>query len=47
MNLLELPNAYQLQASLNEKVVVDGHECHTALKFGDKANENQDKLPTL
>ena len=40
-------NAYKLQASLNEKVVVDGHECHTTLKFGDKAKENQDKLPTL
>ena len=40
-------NPYKLQASLSEKVVVDGHGCHTALKLGVKAKENQDKLPTL
>ena len=31
----------------SERVVVDGHGCHTALHFGVKANENQDKVPTL
>ena len=36
--------AYKLQASLNEKVAVNGHVCHTALK-GVKAKENQDGLP--
>ena len=40
-------NAYKLQPSLCERVVVDGHGCHTALHVGVKANENQDKLPTL
>ena len=29
---------------MNEKVVVDGHGCHTALNFGVKAKENEDKL---
>ena len=38
-------NAYNLQASLGEKVVVDGHSNHTVLKFGVKAIENQDQLP--
>ena len=28
-------------------MIVDGHGCHTALNFGVKANENQDKVPTL
>ena len=28
-------------------MVVDGHGCHTALRFGVKAKENQDKVPTL
>ena len=37
-------NAYKLQP-LNERVVVDGHGCHTALHFGVKAKENQDKVP--
>ena len=32
---------------LNERVIVDGHGCHTALHFGVKAKENQDKIPTL
>ena len=39
--------AYKLQPSLSERVVVDGHGCHTALHFGVKAKENQDKVPTL
>ena len=33
--------------SLSERVIVDGHGCHTALHFGAKAKENQDKVPTL
>ena len=40
-------NAYKLQPSLSERVVVDGHGCHTALHFSVKANENQDKVPSL
>ena len=40
-------NAYKLQASLSERVVVDGHGCHTALHLGVKAKENHDKVPTL
>ena len=40
-------NAYKLQPSLSERVIVDGHGCHTALHFGVKAKENQDKVPTL
>ena len=40
-------NAYKLQPSLSERVVVNGHGCHTALHFGVKARENQDKVPTL
>ena len=40
-------NFYKLQASLSEKVVVDGHECHTDLYFGVKAKENRDEVPTL
>ena len=39
--------AFKLQASLNEKFVVGEHRCHTALTFGVKAEENQDRLPTL
>ena len=42
-----VPRVYTLQASLTENVVVDGHGCHTALIFGVKAKENQDKVPTL
>ena len=38
-------NAYKLQPSLSERVDVDGHGCHTALHFGVKAKENQDKCP--
>ena len=40
-------NAYKLQPFLSERVIVDGHGCHTALHFGVKAKENQDKVPTL
>ena len=40
-------NAYKLQPSLSERVVVDGHGCHTVLYFGVKAKQNQDKVPTL
>ena len=40
-------NAYKLQPSLSERVIVDGHGCHIALHFGVKAKENQDKVPTL
>ena len=40
-------NAYKLQPSVSERVIVDGHGCHTALHFGVKAKENQDKVPTL
>ena len=40
-------NAHKLQPSLSERVVVDGHGCHTALYFGVKAKENHDKVPTL
>ena len=39
--------AYKLQASWSERVVIDGHGRHTALKFGVKDEENQDKVPTL
>ena len=40
-------NAYKLQPSLSERVVVDGHLCHTALHIGVKSKENQDRVPTL
>ena len=36
-----------MQPSLSERVIVDGHGCHTALHFGVKTKENQDKVPTL
>ena len=39
--------AYKLQSSSSERVIVDGHSCHTALHFGVKAKENQDNVPTL
>ena len=39
--------AYKLQPSLSERVIVGGHGFHTALHFGFKAKENQDKVPTL
>ena len=37
-------NACKLQPSLSERVIVDGHGCHTALHFGVKAKENQNKV---
>ena len=37
-------NASTLQPSLSKMVFVDGHGCHTALTFGVKAKENQDKF---
>ena len=40
-------NAYKLQASLSERVVVDGHGYHIALNFSVKANENQDTVRTI
>ena len=40
-------NAYKLQPFLSKRVIVDGHGCHTALHFGVKAKENQDKVPRL
>ena len=40
-------NAYKQQPSLSERVIVDGHGCHTALHVGVKAKENQDKVPML
>ena len=40
-------NAYKLQPSLSERVIVHRHYCHTALTFGVKAKENQHKVPTL
>ena len=46
MSLLT-PMPIKLQPSLSERVVVDGHGCHTALHFGVKAKENQEKVPTL
>ena len=39
-------NAYKLQPSLSERVIVNRHGCHTALNFGGKARRNQDKVPT-
>ena len=40
-------NVYKLQPSLSGRVVVNGHGCYTALHFGVKAKENQDRVPTL
>ena len=40
-------NAYKMQPTVSEGVVVDGHGHHTALHFGVKAKENQDKVHTL
>ena len=40
-------NAYKLQPSLSERVIVDGHGCNAALNFGVKAEENKDKVPSL
>ena len=40
-------NAYKLQSSLSERVIIDGHGCYTALHFGVKVKDNQDKVPAL
>ena len=40
-------NSYKLQPCLSDRVVVDGHGCHSDLHFGVKAIENQDRVPTL
>ena len=45
--LVDDTSAYKLQPSLSERVIVDGHACHTAQHFDVKAKENQDKVPTL
>ena len=37
-------NAYKRQPSLSERVIVDGHICHTALHFGVKAKETKTKF---
>ena len=40
-------SAYWLQASsfsLSERAVVDGRGCHTSLRFGVKAKENQERI---
>ena len=37
----------RLQPSWSERVVIDGHGCHTALHFCVKAKEKQGKVPTL
>ena len=44
---LDDTNAYKLQLSLRERVVVDGHGCNTDLHFCVKAKENQDKVHAL
>ena len=46
-NAYKIVSEYELQPYLSERVVVDGHGCHTVLHFGVKAKENQDKVPTL
>ena len=40
-------NAHKLQPILSKRVIVDGHGSHTALHFSVKAEENQEKVPTL
>ena len=37
-------NAYKLQPSLSERVVDDGHGCHTALHFGVKLKKTKTKF---
>ena len=44
--LLNVSLLTPMQPSLSKRVVVDGHGCHTALHFGVKAKENQDRVPT-
>ena len=43
MSLVTL-NAYKLQPFLSERVIVDGHGCHTALHFGVKAKTIKTKF---
>ena len=45
--LVDETNVYKPHPALSERVVVDGHGCHTALHFDVKAKENQDSVPTL
>ena len=40
-------NAYKLQASLSERVVVDGHGCNTDLNVGVKIKTKTRLLPKL
>ena len=42
-------NTYKLQASFSEKIIVDGHCCHTTKNVGVKAKETQlqGNVPTL
>ena len=37
-------NDYKLQPSLSERVIVDGHGCHTVQHFGIKAKINNTKF---
>ena len=37
-------NAYKLQPSLSERVIVDGHGCHIALHFGVKLKKIKTKF---
>ena len=45
--LFSLNLKVQYKLGFSEKVVVDGHGCHTALKLGVKAKENKDNGHTL
>ena len=40
-------NVYKLQASLSERVVADGHGCHTAQDFCVKIKINLNSVPML
>ena len=40
-------NAYRLQASSGERIIIDGHGFHKALHVSVKAKETQDMAPTL
>ena len=40
-------DAYKQLPSFSERVVVDGHCCHSALHLAVKAKEDQPKVPTL
>ena len=39
-----ISRSYSLTFSLGERVVVDGHGCHTALYFSVKTKENKEKF---